>query len=194
LPQTFNLAANRGRLRQKFNRASGRGGLRPQFNRASLGRQTLRRKFNDVARAGRPLPPPSSSPLLVPGGGLLAHEKKPHEKSGGHTLREHIGKTEGELRGRLNTDKKIPAASSFYDHATAESAVARVLARNSKDLSGWLAGGGVGHVITGDAGKPVGLSILRGQRNVTHVTGVRIYVVRDPGMTTGYRIISAYPQ
>ena len=187
-----NAAAQRN-LRRTFNRTAGRGQLRQTFNRRAAGQQTLRRKFNDVAQAGRlsprPKPAGTSSRPLIPGGGLLAHEK-----AGGHTIERHVGKSEQFLRDRLATDKKISAASSFYDQATAETAISRVLEHNSVKMSGWLAGKAPRATLTGTLERPVGISIPRGRSNATHVSGVRIIVERAPNMPTGYKIVTAYPE
>jgi Bacterial CdiA-CT RNAse A domain len=63
--------------------------------------------------------------LLVPGGGLMAHETL-----GGHTLARHVGRSENYLRHRLATEPDLTAASTFYDRQTAENALARVLHAN----------------------------------------------------------------
>jgi hypothetical protein len=45
------------------------------------------------------------------------------EAAGGHILRKHVGQTDGELRERLQRERRITGASTYTDRATAEQAV-----------------------------------------------------------------------
>src|SRR5258708_1628172 len=49
------------------------------------------------------------------------------EERGGHTLRKHVGRTDDELRQRLEREPDISAASTWTDRATAEETVAAAL-------------------------------------------------------------------
>lgn len=41
---------------------------------------------------------------------------------------------------------------------------------------------------------PVGISVSRGATSAVDVSGIRIILVRDPSMSTGYRIHTGFPQ
>jgi len=69
----------------------------------------------------------------VPGGGLGAHEN-----AGGHTIAEHVGKTDAELAARLAREPHIPAASTFTNRAVAENAIAQALEANQAAINAWL--------------------------------------------------------
>src|SRR5690349_666382 len=50
-----------------------------------------------------------------------------NESRGGHVLRRHVGKTDGDLQARLMDERNISAASTYTDRATAESVIAETL-------------------------------------------------------------------
>src|SRR6185312_14737922 len=57
----------------------------------------------------------------------------------GHTLAQHVGKSDQQLLERLNRDKRLREESSFADLDTAESAVATALQRNRAGIESWAA-------------------------------------------------------
>ncbi|WP_454765441.1 RNase A-like domain-containing protein [Cupriavidus campinensis] len=61
---------------------------------------------------------------------------------GGHTLREHVGHTETQLRERLLQEPRLRASSSFPDIRTAELAISRVLHAHRRQVKTWEAGFG----------------------------------------------------
>lgn len=61
------------------------------------------------------------------------------ERQGGHTLAQHVGRTDQQLFERLNRDKRLREESSFADLATAESAVEAALERNRAGIESWAA-------------------------------------------------------
>jgi len=68
----------------------------------------------------------------------VSHNLAVDEAQGGHTLERHIGKTDVELRQRLQREPNISAASSYTDKATAEHAVGEALAQNTDKIQRWL--------------------------------------------------------
>ncbi|MFG6446799.1 RNase A-like domain-containing protein [Roseateles sp. BYS180W] len=124
----------------------------------------------------------------MPGGGLQVHEN-----AGGHLLEKHVGKTELDLRNRLAAEPNITGSSSFYDRPAAESAVSQTLDANQIKVSDWLSGTAprlrLDHALTG----PAGISVTRGAGGAVDASSVRVILVRDPRMPTGYRTLTGFP-
>jgi hypothetical protein len=59
------------------------------------------------------------------------------ERHGGHTLERHVGRTDAELRERLQHEPNISAASTYTDRTTAERTIAAAIAQNSEKMSRW---------------------------------------------------------
>ncbi|WP_152969166.1 RNase A-like domain-containing protein [Amantichitinum ursilacus] len=125
---------------------------------------------------------------IVDGGGLQAHEN-----AGGHLLLKHVGQTEQDLMTRLTNEPKISGSSSFYDRATAESAVSQALDANQTTISDWLNGTSGRLRIDYTLPDPVGISVSRGATGAVDVNSSRIILVRDPSMPTGYKILTGFP-
>jgi hypothetical protein len=134
-------------------------------------------------------PQAAAATTVVPGGGLSAHES-----AGGHTLAKHVGKSDDDLLARLAAEPGINASSTFATAADAESAVATVLAAKQAEITAWLAGAGAKLPLNGNAGSGKGRSVAQGTNDVKDVTGVRVVLVRDHNLPTGYRVQTAFPQ
>jgi len=120
----------------------------------------------------------------VPGGSLAAHEA-----AGGHTIAKHVGQTDAQLRAR-----NLPRASTFADRVTAELAIDHTIAANQTQIGEWLTGSGNELVVTHSMPISVGTSLTRGAAQSTNVSNVRVILRRDPGLSTGYRVHTAYPE
>ena len=59
------------------------------------------------------------------------------ELRGGHTIARHVGKTDAELRARLEDEPDISAASTFPDLATAQRVVQRALDEERSEVEAW---------------------------------------------------------
>lgn len=126
--------------------------------------------------------------LIVPGGGLVAHEA-----AGGHLIARHVGKTEAELLNRVSTGN-VKTASSFTDRATAEAITSKAIDANQSKINNYLSGSQKGYLeIDYKSSSTIGISISKGQTSATQVSNARIIIARDPSMPTGYRIITGYP-
>jgi hypothetical protein len=133
----------------------------------------------------------SSKPLfsrLVDGGGLQMHEE-----AGGHLLLKHVGQTEQDLMTRLVNEPKIGGSSSFYDRATAENAISQLMDAKQFDISTWLSGTSNRLRIDTQLPSPVGISVARGATNAVNASAVKAVLVRDPSMSTGYKILTGFP-
>ena len=60
------------------------------------------------------------------------------EARGGHTLKRHVGRSDEQLRDRLDRERNISAASSYTDRATAERAVGAAIAANPQKIQRWM--------------------------------------------------------
>jgi Bacterial CdiA-CT RNAse A domain len=126
---------------------------------------------------------------IVPGGGLQAHED-----AGGHLLEKHVGQTEAMLLDRMTKEPNIPGSSSFYDQATAESAVARTLKANQEKINDWLGGANkrdlpIEHTVP----ENIGITIPKGSMNAVDTNNLLLILRRDSSMSNGYRIQTGYP-
>jgi hypothetical protein len=61
-----------------------------------------------------------------------------NEKRGGHVLARHVGKTDAELKQRLDEEPNISAASTYTDKKTAEEAIAAALEQRGARVDGWV--------------------------------------------------------
>src|SRR5690348_261703 len=87
------------------------------------------------------------------------------EALGGHTLQRHIGKTDRELRERLQAES-ISTDSTYTDQATAEMAVEAAIRENRDKIERWLhrPGGHSNLVLDYDSDAPLGRSMRRDDR------------------------------
>jgi hypothetical protein len=125
---------------------------------------------------------------LVPSGGLAAHEA-----AGGHLLLKHVGQTEQQLLDRLVNEPNITGSSSFYDRATAESAISKALDARQGDVGTWLATSKPQMKLEYALQSPVGISVDRGMTSAVDRSGLRLILRRDPAMPAGYRIHTGFP-
>jgi hypothetical protein len=126
--------------------------------------------------------------VIVPGGGLAAHEA-----AGGHLMEKHIGRTHEQLLDRLRQEPNIPAASTFHDRATAELAISNVINENKNKIKNFLKESNNQLLIIQNSKEPIGTSFKK--NTTTPVPGKEIYLIirRDETMPNGYRIHTGYP-
>jgi hypothetical protein len=67
-----------------------------------------------------------------------AHDLSLDERHGGHTLERHVGRTDTELRERLQHEPNISAASTYTDRAIAERTIAAAIAQSSEKIAHWV--------------------------------------------------------
>lgn len=122
---------------------------------------------------------------LVEGGGLAAHEA-----AGGHTLLEHVGRTDAELASRLAAMPRLKAASSFANRAQAEAAISSALNANSASVGAWARAGANGRLVINGPFNG-GSVLLRGATGP--VTGNGVTAVLQGNGYGNWRIITGYP-
>jgi hypothetical protein len=118
------------------------------------------------------------------------------EAAGGHTLRKHVGRTDAELRERLERERDISAASTWNDRASAESAVGAAITEQSSKISRWLArqSGHPNLVLDydGDSSHPFGRTLRRGEDRVQPCSHALIVLKWDG--PNSYHVLTAYPE
>ncbi|TLP58292.1 MULTISPECIES: RNase A-like domain-containing protein [Pseudomonas] len=125
---------------------------------------------------------------IVPGGGLAAHEA-----AGGHLLAKHVGQSEAQLLSRLSAEPKITGSSSFYDRTVAEKAVSQTLDMKRTEIANWLSGSANRLRLDHTLSNPVGISVARGASGAVDANSVRVILVRDSKISTGYKILTGFP-
>jgi len=118
------------------------------------------------------------------------------EAAGGHTLRKHIGRTDGELRQRLRHERNIAAASTWTDRETAERAVGVAIEQNRDKINRWLSreGGHPNLVIDydGDPSHPIGRTLNRDADQAEPCSHATI-VLKWSG-PSDYYVLTSYPE
>ena len=128
--------------------------------------------------------------MLLPGGWRTT--VRAQDALGGHILERHVGKSIEELAARAGT-QRLALASSFDDVASAEAHIASALARSQGEIAEWLAGGDRQLRINAQLGQITGICVTPTGASQL-VEGVRIILVRAGESSSGYRILTAFPQ
>lgn len=119
------------------------------------------------------------------------------EAAGGHTLKEHVGKTHRQLKRRISKNFKVQSSSTFIDEKTATDAVAENLKHNSHDIASWLMANPspcvkktfyYSHAYKIGNGKVKGKGFLLEQ-----LTTSKIVLTPTSDNKLGFAILSAYP-
>jgi hypothetical protein len=107
---------------------------------------------------------------------LEMHEAKAlNPRLGGHTIKEHIGKSEEYLRARLKKYPKMDVASSFHDIGTAELAISKVMQNNSLKIQSWAQSQPSYFLVLNErVGSSVGYGVVRETEELVRLHGVRV--------------------
>jgi hypothetical protein len=117
------------------------------------------------------------------------------EAAGGHTLRKHVGRSDAELRERLERERDISAASTWNDRASAEAAIGAAISEQSGRISRWLARDSHPNLVLdydGDSSHPFGRSLRRGEDRVRPCSHAVIVLKWDG--PSAYHVLTAYPE
>ena len=124
-----------------------------------------------------------------------AHDLSADEAQGGHTLSRHVGRSDSDLRERLEHERSISAASTYTDRARAEAVVGNVLEHNSR-VEQWEERGGRRPNLAldyhGDRSQPIGRCMQRGS-NVA-VPAWEAIVVLKASRDGGFYVLTTYPE
>ena len=118
------------------------------------------------------------------------------EQMGGHTLARHVGRTDNQLRERLDREPQIAAASTYDDRPTAERVVGEALSRLSSRVDEWRARQGRRPNLTlrfrGDR-RQIGRTLERGRHASTACTDA-VVVLHWDERRNDYYVLTSYPE
>ena len=114
------------------------------------------------------------------------------EAAGGHILRKHVGRTDQQLRERLEQEHNISGASTYTDRATAERAVGAAIAQSQGRIERWLSQSGHPNLVLDyDSPEPVGRTINRGESQSHSCSHALVVLKYNP--PAGYYLLNSYP-
>jgi len=121
------------------------------------------------------------------------YDLSPDEERGGHTLRKHVGRTDDELRQRLEREGNISAASTWTDRGAAEETVAAALQAERGKIENWQRRGErrPNLALHFEAGHEIGRSLLRGAAQVVPCTEAVIVLRAD---REAFYVLTTYPE
>jgi len=116
------------------------------------------------------------------------------ERLGGHTLEKHVGRTDAQLRERLDREPNISAASTWTDRETGERTIAKALHAERGRVESWMRRGRprANLALHYDAGEVIGRSLRRGDARALECTRA-VIVLRADG-EGGFYVLTAYPE
>jgi len=122
------------------------------------------------------------------------HNLAVDEEHGGHTLERHVGRSDAELRQRLEREPDISAASTYTDRATAERVVGAALAQNADKIQRWVERGPRRPNLVldyTDANNPIGRTMFpRAMGSVPCDHAIVVLRADD----SGYYVLTSYPE
>ena len=122
------------------------------------------------------------------------HDLNADEKYGGHTLQRHVGRTDQQLRERLQQEPVISAASTYTDLATAERVIAAALEQNDSTIQRWIARGPHRPNLVIDytnPQSPIGSTLGRGAASPVPCDHAIIVLRADQD---SYYVLTSYPE
>ena len=124
-----------------------------------------------------------------------AKDAPAQDRWGGHMETEHVGKTEAQMRERMEKDK-IPAVSTFKDFETADRARKEALDAKSREIDNWLK--------TSEPGERLSVEHQSKESLGTRVTAdgkvdhspstIFMRLERTNSRPEGYRIVTGFPK
>ena len=142
----------------------------------------------------------------------IAEEEHTPFKKGGHTITEHVGKTEGELIRRMDQNRKIKQVGPFSERYDFEEAVGtfenvaraseliNTVLQNNKEFVDAVASGAMGtdgRAVQMRFGRITGLEAYRTHfsANVSfrYAYSVRVVIRYAPDRKRGYNVLTAFP-
>jgi len=114
---------------------------------------------------------------------------------GGHTLKRHVGRTDEQLRDRLQHEKDISAASTYTDRETAERVVGTAIENNQPKMQRWMERGERRPNLVldyTDPSDPIGRVMNRGAMG--SVPCDRAIVVLKADGASDYYVLTSYPE
>ena len=116
------------------------------------------------------------------------------EARGGHTLDKHVGRSDQELRERLDRERNISAASTWTNREVAEETVAQALRAEQDKIVRWEERGypRPNLALHFDAGRVIGTIMRHGEERSSPATQADI-VLKADGPNSFY-VLTSYPE
>jgi hypothetical protein len=116
------------------------------------------------------------------------------EARGGHTLDKHVGRSDQELRERLDRERNISAASTWTNREVAEETVAQALRAERDKIARWEERGyrRPNLALHFDAGRVIGRSMKHEDESSTPATQA-VIVLKADGPNSFY-VLTSYPE
>jgi Bacterial CdiA-CT RNAse A domain len=116
------------------------------------------------------------------------------EERGGHTLDKHVGRSDEELRERLDRERNISAASTWTNREVAEETVAQALRAEHDKIARWEQRGypRANLALHFDAGRVIGRSMRHGDENSSPAAPA-VIVLKADGPSSFY-VLTSYPE
>jgi hypothetical protein len=112
----------------------------------------------------------------------------------GHTLAKHVGRSDEELRERLERERNISAASTWTDRDAAEETIGEALQKDRERIAQWEERGErrPNLALHFDAGRTIGRSMHHG--DTTSVTCTAAVIVLKADGPDSFFVLTAYPE
>ena len=112
----------------------------------------------------------------------------------GHTLEKHVGRSDEELRERLDRERNISAASTWTDRVAAEETIGEALQKDHDRVTQWEERGErrPNLALHFNAGRTIGRSMHHGDTTSVPCTAAVIVLKADG--RDGFFVLTAYPE
>jgi hypothetical protein len=163
-------------------------GLAPEIPRGEMPRDNGQRNPSEKdARANEPAERGGR-------GDASRYDLSRDEERGGHTLKKHVGRSDQELRERLDRERNISAASTWANREVAEETVGATLQQERNRIEQWESRGErrPNLALHFDAGREIGSSIRRGESASSPCTQAVIVLKADG--PNGFYVLTTYPE
>jgi hypothetical protein len=126
--------------------------------------------------------------------GVARYDLLRDEERGGHTLAKHVGRSDDELRQRLERERNISATSTWTDRGVAEETVSAALRQEHHRIESWERRGypQPNLALHFNAGRVIGRSMRQGDASSSPCTNA-VIVLKADGPQSFY-VLTTYPE
>jgi len=140
------------------------------------------------------MPSAEKSAQNSPRDDLARYDLARDQTRGGHTLDKHVGRSDQELRERLDRERNISAASTWTSREVAEETVGQALRAEHDKIARWEERGyrRPNLALHFDAGRVIGRSMRHGDESSSPSTQAVIVLKADG--PNGFYVLTSYPE
>ena len=160
----------------------------PSDNRATSGETSAAAPSSSPSRDAQP----RSSDTRAASGDR--YDLSRDEQRGGHTLDKHVGRSDDQLRERLDRERDISAASTWTDLSAAEETVAAAIRANQNKIDRWNDRGfpRANLALHFDAGHDIGRTMRHGETSSEPCSSAVVVLKAD--RSGGFFVLTTYPE